>query len=175
MTAQRCDCAVRCIVGCSSGQFDAQDGPGSVEAWTVNLDWPGKREFFRAKRHIWRLGQDTSEFLQDADSDTDSYADSDEDSEPRPSVGWSDPVALASDVRLQLPQLADASGVKSGSKVQPVAGFWKHHQSLTTVVLKDAGHMVPRDQPVATQHMIEAWVQHCVGHRWNTSMSYEPI
>lgn len=50
-------------------------------------------------------------------------------------------------------------------KLQPVAGYWKHHQSLTSVVIKDAGHMVPRDQPLVAQTMIEAWVQHCLGHQ----------
>ncbi len=136
----------------AAGQFDAQDGPGSVEAWTTNLDWPGRHEFFRAKRHIWRLGQDTSKFLEGAEVESDNFA----------GAGLSKS-ELANGVQLELPQRTEASS----KKLQPVAGFWKHHESLTTVVLKDAGHMVPRDQPMVTQTMIEAWVQHCLDRRWN--------
>ncbi|KAL3157467.1 hypothetical protein ABBQ32_011934 [Trebouxia sp. C0010 RCD-2024] len=125
------------------GQFDAQDGPGSVEAWTTCLDWPGKADFFRAKRHIWRMGQDTTGFLQDA---------------PGMASNTSQAGSRIAEGILQLAQQADSG------KVQPVAGYWKHHQFLTTMVLKDAGHMVPRDQPLVAQHMIETWVQHSLDH-----------
>lgn len=126
-----------------AGQFDAQDGPGSVEAWTTCLDWPGKADFFRAKRHIWRMGQDTTGFLQDA---------------PGMASNTSQAGSRIAEGILQLAQQADSG------KVQPVAGYWKHHQFLTTMVLKDAGHMVPRDQPLVAQHMIETWVQHSLDH-----------
>jgi len=150
-----------------AGQFDAQDGPGSVEAWTTNLDWPGKSEFFRAKRHIWRWGQDSSKFLQDADADWDSGTGGLLNSDLSDSQ-------LASNMQLQLPKYA-ADTSDSDGKVQPVVGFWKHHKSLTTVVLKDAGHMVPRDQPMVTQNMVESWVQHCVDHWWNSSQTRSSI
>ena len=127
-----------------AGQFDAQDGPGSVEAWTTNLDWPGKAEFFQAKRHIWRMGPGMSNFLQDAEQSSGIASNATQNGIP------------TADSVLRLAQ-HDAAGNK---KLQPVAGYWKHHQSLTTVVIKDAGHMVPRDQPLVAQTMIEAWVQH---------------
>lgn len=130
----------------TAGQFDAQDGPGSVEAWTTGLDWPGKEDFFRAKRHIWRMGQATTSFLQDAKHVSGAASNT------------SQSGLLSAGGILQLAQQAGSG------KLQPVAGYWKHHQSLTTVVLKDAGHMVPRDQPLAAQSMIEAWVQHSLGH-----------
>lgn len=83
--------------------------------------------------------------------------------------------------RMRIPQALHLMQLKTGSspqsvlqiaspdaagneKLQTVAGYWKHHQSLTTVVIKDAGHMVPRDQPFVAQTMIEAWVQHSLGH-----------
>ncbi|DBB10125.1 TPA: hypothetical protein ACH3X3_001709 [Trebouxia sp. C0006] len=149
------------------GQFDAQDGPGSVEAWTTNLDWPGKSDFFRAKRHIWRWGQDSSKFLQDGDADWDSGTGGLHKSDLSDSQ-------LASNMQLQLPKHTAATSDSDG-RVQPVVGFWKHHKSLTTVVLKDAGHMVPRDQPMVTQNMVESWVQHCVDHWWNSSQTRSSI
>lgn len=149
------------------GQFDAQDGPGSVEAWTTNLDWPGKSDFFRAKRHIWRWGQDSSKFLQNPDADWDSGTGGRLDSDLSDSQ-------LASNMQLQLSKNIAAT-TDSDDKVQPVVGFWKHHKSLTTVVLKDAGHMVPRDQPMVTQNMVESWVQHCVDHWWNSSPTRSSI
>ena len=133
----------------NAGQFDAQDGPGSVEAWTTNLDWPGRQKFFQAKRHIWRFGQDT--FLDPLAVCSES------------GCGTGGPQAESNGVRLQQPK-AGINAESVTKRVQPVAGFWKHHEALTTVVLKDAGHMVPRDQPLVSQAMIEAWVQHCLDH-----------
>ena len=135
-------------ISCPAGQFDAQDGPGSVEAWTTGLEWPGRIEFYKAKRHIWRLGQDVSKFLEQSNSDA---------LEPILHPGFLP--------QLQLPKDLNAGqGVEQGfgKELQRVAGYWKHHGPLTSVVLKDAGHMVPRDQPLAAQTMIEAWVQHCI-------------
>ena len=121
-----------------------------MEAWTTDLEWPGRKEFFSAKRHIWRLGQDSGKFLEFTDFE-------------------SEALPIAEPVRSQLADavqplmLQDAAGAKASSRdLQPVAGYWKHHKSLTSVVLKDAGHMVPRDQPIVTQIMIETWVQHCL-------------
>lgn len=135
--------------GDDAGQFDAQDGPGSVEAWTTNLDWPGKADFFQAKRHIWRMGPGTSNFLQDVEDSSGSASNASQND------------SRTADGILQLAQHTPAGTMK----LQPVAGYWKHHQLLTTVVIKDAGHMVPRDQPLVAQTMIEAWVQHSLGHQ----------
>lgn len=103
-----------------AGQFDAQDGPGSVEAWTTNLDWPGRMDFYKAKRHIWRLGQNALQLLE-------------------PDMPTEDP---------------------TDHNLERVAGYVKHHHFLTSVVLKDCGHMVPRDQPHIAQTMMRSWVQH---------------
>lgn len=107
----------------TAGQFDAQDGPGSVEAWTTNLDWPGRFDFFSAKRHIWRVGHKLFGLLESVNIQ---------------------PLAV-------LPEY---------SPLAPVAGYVKHHHYLTSVVLKDAGHMVPRDKPLVAQAMMQHWVQH---------------
>ena len=119
-----CILAIKSHLAEHAGQFDAQDGPGSVEAWTTDLNWPGRFDFYRAKRHIWRLGQDALQLLDSDDVTT-----------------------------LQ-------TEPASGEDVKPVAGYIKHHHFLTSVVLKDAGHMVPRDQPEVAQTMIESWLQH---------------
>lgn len=93
------------------------------------------------------MGQGISNFLQDVKDSSVSAS----------NVSQSD-VSTADGI-LQLAQHTPA-GTR---KLQPVAGYWKHHQLLTTVVIKDAGHMVPRDQPLVAQTMIEAWVQHSLG------------
>lgn len=38
------------------------------------------------------------------------------------------------------------------------AGWRRRVGQLTQVVLRNAGHMVPRDQPRAALHMVQAWV-----------------
>ena len=113
---------MRELTEATAGQFDAQHGPGSVEAWTTNLDWPGRFDFFSGKRHIWRVGQKLFGSLESA-------------SIQPPATDPKDSLA-------------------------PVAGYIKHHHYLTSVVLKDAGHMVPRDKPLIAQAMIQHWVQH---------------
>lgn len=95
------------------------------------------------------MGQGAGNFLQDA-----------EDSPGIASNATQNRLFTADSI-LRLAQ-NDAAG---NGKLQSVAGYWKHHQLLTTVVIKDAGHMVPRDQPLVAQTMIEAWVQHSLGHR----------
>ena len=137
----------------SAGQFDAQDGPGSVEAWTTGLEWPGRVEFYKAKRHIWRAGQDVSKFLE----------------------GDADMLQQKSHPGL-LFKSKSSKGLRAQGQlekeVQRVAGYWKHHGPLTSVVLKDAGHMVPRDQPLAAQTMVEAWVQHCMDHDTDEAVAH---
>ncbi|GBG33814.1 Vitellogenic carboxypeptidase [Hondaea fermentalgiana] len=40
-----------------------------------------------------------------------------------------------------------------------VAGYWKHAGSLTSVVLRGAGHMVPADQPEHAFHLIDTFIE----------------
>lgn len=43
-----------------------------------------------------------------------------------------------------------------------VLGYWKEWDMLTHVVIRDAGHMVPRDDPLTSQAMIESWLERSV-------------
>ena len=44
-------------------------------------------------------------------------------------------------------------------KLGPVLGWWREAGTLTHVVVKNAGHMVPRDDPLTAQRMIESWLE----------------
>jgi vitellogenic carboxypeptidase-like protein len=39
-----------------------------------------------------------------------------------------------------------------------VVAFWKQGGGLTHVVLPGAGHMVPRDAPLAARFVLEQWL-----------------
>lgn len=39
-----------------------------------------------------------------------------------------------------------------------VLGYWKQFSTLTHVEIRNAGHMVPHDQPAVAQWMIESWI-----------------
>ena len=41
-----------------------------------------------------------------------------------------------------------------------VLGYWKEWDTLTHVVIRDAGHMVPRDDPLTSQASNVAWLVH---------------
>ncbi|KIY92077.1 hypothetical protein MNEG_15885 [Monoraphidium neglectum] len=38
-------------------------------------------------------------------------------------------------------------------------GYIKNHRTLTHVVIRNAGHMVPHDRPEVSQAMLETWVE----------------
>eukprot|EP00891_Asterochloris_glomerata_P003274 jgi/Astpho2/3274/fgenesh1_pm.00053_%23_4_t len=90
------------------------------------------------------------------------------------SLQWSDREAFAQAKRVVW-RLGDdeapAAWLSQGRhSIEPVAGYVKHHGPLTLVVVREAGHMVPHDQPLAARHMIENWVQTALGGpRWLSS------
>ncbi|KAI8473502.1 MAG: carboxypeptidase [Monoraphidium minutum] len=80
------------------GQFDAECGVASNEAWMSKLAWPGHAGFMSAERAIWR----------------------------------------------------DSAGVP--------LGYRKQHKTLTHIIIRNAGHMVPHDRPEVSQAFMEDWV-----------------
>eukprot|EP00887_Chlorella_sp_A99_P006994 scaffold2.g6994.t1 len=213
------------------GQFDGQDGPASNQAWIGDLDWPGRKAFAAAKRHIvraWKTwdenpdspsnnqaaasaaavqhdgmqrkhmrrqgeegevccevggevqfsvqGQAGSAGNAGASSNSREALDQqlqwEEHGAAGPADGW-----LAAARRRDLRSTsAGAGGEPDGQRPQPqpplqqplgkgyepwahrVAAYWKAHGSLTHVVVRDAGHMVPADQPGVARWMVERWL-----------------
>ena len=83
------------------------------------------------------------------------------------SLQWQDQEAFARAKRVVWRLGGDevpASWLSQGRhSVEPVAGYVKHHGPLTLVIIREAGHMVPHDQPLAARHMMEKWVQTALG------------
>lgn len=46
-----------------------------------------------------------------------------------------------------------------------VAGYWKQFQTLTQVIIRNTGHMVPHDNPLYGQVLLEKWVEEAVLQR----------
>ncbi|WIA07938.1 hypothetical protein OEZ85_007415 [Tetradesmus obliquus] len=80
------------------GQFDAQDGVASTNAWLAGLSWEYARDFAREPGQVWQVDG--------------------------------------------LP-----------------AGWQRGASTLTQVVVRNAGHMVPRDQPKAALQLLQGWMQ----------------
>ncbi|KAF6252931.1 Alpha/Beta hydrolase protein [Scenedesmus sp. NREL 46B-D3] len=80
------------------GQFDAQDGVASTNAWLSSLSWEYSRDFSREPGQLWHVDG--------------------------------------------LP-----------------AGWQRNTSTLTQVVVRNAGHMVPRDQPKAALQLLQDWMQ----------------
>jgi vitellogenic carboxypeptidase-like protein len=51
----------------------------------------------------------------------------------------------------------------SSAAAAAAAGWARSVSTLTQVVIRNAGHMVPRDQPEAALFMIEQWIQGVLG------------
>jgi len=81
-----------------AGQFDAECGVASNDAWLSTLPWKGHMGFKSAPRDLWRING-------------------------------------------------------------RVAGYWKHYNTLTHVVIRNTGHMTPHDNPMYNQLMIERWIE----------------
>ncbi|KAL6764564.1 Alpha/Beta hydrolase protein [Haematococcus lacustris] len=79
------------------GQFDAECGVASNEAWIHALPWPGHLSFNTAPRTVWWVNQ-------------------------RP------------------------------------MGYLKRHANLWQLIVRNTGHMVPHDNPLYGQLMIERWI-----------------
>lgn len=48
--------------------------------------------------------------------------------------------------------------VKGGNSNNEVAGYWRTYRTFSHVVLLGAGHLVPADQGLHSQKMIERWI-----------------
>lgn len=53
---------------------------------------------------------------------------------------------------------APAAAAAALKKPRPAAGWRRQAATLTQVVVRNAGHMVPHDQPKAAQRMMQDWV-----------------
>ncbi|KAK9907324.1 hypothetical protein WJX75_001489 [Coccomyxa subellipsoidea] len=53
---------------------------------------------------------------------------------------------------------ASAPGAELERQHGKVVGYWREHSTLSHLVIRNAGHMVPHDQPLVAQAMIEHWV-----------------
>ncbi|GIL69722.1 hypothetical protein Vretifemale_703 [Volvox reticuliferus] len=80
------------------GQWDAECGVGSNDAWIHTLQWHGHGGFTAARREFWRVNG-------------------------------------------------------------RIAGYWKSYSTLDVLVLRNTGHMVPHDNPLIGQLMLERWVE----------------
>ena len=49
-----------------------------------------------------------------------------------------------------------------GRACSAAALYWKSHGALMHVVVRAAGHMPPRDTPLAARYMIERWLREAV-------------
>lgn len=140
------------------GQFDVQDGPASTEEWLSQLEWEGRQQFMAAKRRLWRVvrSEEGNEELQMAP--------------PRAATAAAANLSETLSAAPASSAAAAAAGGPGQQRSRPgaeLAGYWKRHDTLSHVVVRDAGHMVPRDQPVATRLMVEQWVRdaHRIGPR----------
>ncbi|GLI71702.1 hypothetical protein VaNZ11_017008 [Volvox africanus] len=132
------------------GQYDILDGVASVTAWLSSLDWPDKAAFAAAKGHLWHLGEEGVPPRLASDSDAQGAG----------------AVATAPTAAATFDATATSIGIgvdppcpsRSSDKQREVAGWWRSAGHLTQVVVYRAGHMVPHDQPLAAQQMMEGWV-----------------
>ncbi|GAB4820079.1 hypothetical protein N2152v2_007125 [Parachlorella kessleri] len=145
------------------GQHDIQDGPPSTEAWLRTLEWSGRAAFENATREVVR-GRDVCSCAAACGLATGRAQ----------AAGWvgagaaaamGSPHALHSralKAGLPLETGGAALGVETvlcGGACQGVVAYWKAHGALTHAVVRDAGHMVPRDAPKAAQYLVERWLK----------------
>lgn len=155
-----------------AGHHDIQDGPPSTEAWVNRLDWPGRDPFFNASRRIVRVAdiQGCPPAVPLSPEGLNTQA------QPPQLTGGAAGVqqeagaaAASAAARRRLaaagePTEADQDGQRMSCRA--VAAYWKAHGPLTHVVVRGAGHMVPRDAPCTAQYMIERWLEEVVGKEW---------
>lgn len=158
---------------------DAQDGAASSEAWIYSLQWEGRPQFLSSTRHIVRAKDlDSGDEPSASSSSTESAGSSSEgrqrsgrDGDTRLQLGRG--ARLSSPLQRQLRAAAaggsseqqQAAGDQQGrlearrsGPGRAVVAYWKQGGGLTHVVLTEAGHMTPRDAPLATRWMLERWL-----------------
>ncbi|KAK9839984.1 hypothetical protein WJX74_001476 [Apatococcus lobatus] len=140
------------------GQFDLLDGPPACERWLGELIWSGAAAFSAASRQVWRV-QESPAFLN-ATWQPGSHATSLHMESPCCEAGAASNSFDQQHVEGSWSQESEACNALTANLLSthgPVAGYWKKADSLTHVILKNSGHMVPRDQPGNALAMIEAW------------------
>lgn len=96
------------------GQWDAECGVGSNDAWIFTMDWHGKDDFVKAPRRFWMVNG-------------------------------------------------------------RIGGYWKTYDTLDVLVLRNTGHMVPHDNPLVGQLMLERWIETAVrGHPYDRDNHVTP-
>jgi vitellogenic carboxypeptidase-like protein len=136
------------------GMWDAQDGAASSEAWIYGLDWEGREGFAAEQRRIVRA-RDLEEGTNEAAPPGSLKAGGGGSGSAAAAAGWHTQRQLLQ--RGSGPPGAALRG-KHGGSGERVVAYWKQGGHLTHVVLPDAGHMVPRDAPLAARFMLESWL-----------------
>ncbi len=90
------------------GQFDAECGVASNEAWVNKMAWPGHLGYKYAERELWKRDEE-------------------------------------------------------------VLGYKKSHNGLSTVIVRNAGHMLPHDRPDVAQMMLESWIDTTLDQQGNNA------
>jgi vitellogenic carboxypeptidase-like protein len=121
------------------GQFDAECGSRSNEAWLETLRWPGYEGFREAERKRW-WGGVKEEMME--------HAEEEEEARRCGNGGGGDGATPAFEKKKQPPKpLPNAH-----------SGFFKSHMGLSHYIVRNAGHMVPHDRPLVGLALIEEWV-----------------
>ena len=128
------------------GQFDAECGARSNEAWLETLPWPGHSGFRAANRTRWWGGVKEERAREAA--------------EKKNECGGRGEAAA--------PSPAAAPEEQQEEQLLPNAhsGFLKSHMRLTHYIVRNAGHMVPHDRPEVGRALIEEWVDGVLSGKW---------
>jgi vitellogenic carboxypeptidase-like protein len=144
--------------------WDAQDGAASSEAWIYGLDWEGREGFAAEQRRIVRA-RDLEEGTNEAAPPGSLKAGGGGSGGAAALHLGGRSAAAAAGWHTQRQLLQRGSGPpgaalrgKHGGSGERVVAYWKQGGHLTHVVLPDAGHMVPRDAPLAARFMLESWL-----------------
>lgn len=148
------------------GVEDVQDGAAATDAWLSRLTWSASKDFRRATRALWRLKEAVvdDERFGGGCSDAEGGASSSPSSSP--SSSSSSPEGLggnaiatgslfAVDERASLPSSPSSSS--DAAAAAPVVGYWRKGGGLDHVTVRNAGHMLPHDQPVVALAMLARW------------------
>eukprot|EP00884_Botryococcus_braunii_P019093 jgi/Botrbrau1/5868/Bobra.0366s0047.1 len=73
-----------------------------------------------------------------------------------------------------LEEAQDGTTARKPDPKGDVVGYWRSFDTLTHVVIRNAGHMVPHDQPLVSQAMVERWVEEVMNTKPEPSLVAEP-
>ena len=159
-----------CLHPASAGMHDAQDGPASSEAWICRLDWDAGAAFATAHRHVVRARDVDAAAAAPAPGSTSSGGGAAGSGGAGPASSRRLQAELqrgeAAPLRVHRQEEAGergAAGAATEAAGRRVVAYWKRGGGLTHVVLTEAGHMVPRDAPVAARWMLHRWLEEELG------------